>query len=232
MKASRGKGSPGAKAKSKTSRPKPASARKKPASKQSTTAAKKTKTKPRVSAAAIANARKMEKLDAKSPPRAPVAMLGASLQNSSYPKTYIAEVDVSLDDPNHTMTLTWTGPDAATQQTGPFHTSPGAGLRGLNCDDAATSQRSGTLCTPKGNFVVEAFASHLNTDSRATFVTFFKQSRGIGLHYFPTVPNYAASHGCVRIQDVRIARLIHDNARVGLTKVTVSGTWTKPPHQW
>jgi len=199
-----------------------------------------------VSKAAVARAKRLEKLDA-GPPRATkkksalgkaTAKLTAALsttnglKNPSFPQTYIAQVNVSLNDPIHTMTLTWTGPDAASQETGPFHTSPGAGLRGLNCDDTATSRRSGTLCTPKGTFAVEGFATRLNSDARATFVTFFVRSRGIGLHYFPTVPSVAASHGCVRIQNERVAQLIHDNARTGLTQVVVDGTWTKPPKQW
>jgi hypothetical protein len=188
-----------------------------------------------VSKAAIARAKRLEKLDA-GPPRAAkktaIRKAAAPLKNPSFPNTYIQQVHVSLNDPQHAMTLTWTGPDAASQQTGPFHTSPGAGLRGFNCNDVATSRRSGSLCTPKGTFAVESFASHLNSDSRATYVTFFVRARGIALHYFPTVPNVAASHGCVRVQDVRIAQLIHDNARAGLTQVVVDGTWTKPPNQW
>ena len=97
------------------------------------------------------------------------------------------------------MTLTWAGPQAAGQETGPFRTSPGAGAKGLNCDIAATSRRSGTKCTPKGTHTVEGFQRRLNSDARATFVTWFVQWRGIALHYFPSVPKYAASHGCVRI---------------------------------
>jgi hypothetical protein len=187
----------------------------------------------------------MEKLDA-APPRPgktksaagktrgklKVAAAAAAPESTSFPQTYISQVNVSLNDPMHAMTLTWTGPDAGSQVTGPFHTSPGAGLRGLNCDDVATSRRSGTLCTPKGTFIVESFAAHLNSDARATYVTFFVRARGIALHYFPTVPQVAASHGCVRIQDKSIAQLIHDNARAGLTKVVVDGTWTKPLKQW
>jgi hypothetical protein len=212
---------------------------------KSTGAKRKAPRKEVVSQAAIARAKRLEKLDA-GPPRAAkkkgaigetlgkkkTLVSTASLKNPSFPDTYIQQVHVSLNDPTHAMTLTWTGPDAASQQTGPFHTSPGAGLRGFNCDDVATSRRSGSLCTPKGTFTVEGFARHLNSDSRATYVTFFVRARGIGLHYFPTVPNVAASHGCVRIQDQRIAQLIHDNARAGLTQVVVNGTWTKPPKQW
>src|SRR5215831_8714532 len=95
-------------------------------------------------------------------------------------------------DPSHPfrnddfpLTLTWTGPKADSQATGPFRTSPGAGLKGLNCNDDATSRRSGSKCTPKGTRSVEGFARRLNSDSRATYVTWFMQSRGVALHYFP-----------------------------------------------
>jgi peptidoglycan hydrolase-like protein with peptidoglycan-binding domain len=146
--------------------------------------------------------------------------------------TYIKEISVSLDDPDHWLTLTWTGPNADSQETGPFRTSPGAGLRGLNCDDEATSRRSGSKCTPKGTYPVQGFQRRLNSDSRATYVTWFMQRRGIALHYFPTVPEYAASHGCVRIESEDVARLIQNNSRVDETQVVVGGTWTKPSKQW
>jgi hypothetical protein len=147
-------------------------------------------------------------------------------------ETYIQEISVSLDDPDHWLTLTWTGPNADSQETGPFRTSPGAGLRGLNCDDEATSRRSGSKCTPKGTYPVQGFQRRLNSDSRATYVTWFMQRRGVALHYFPIVPEYAASHGCVRIESEDVARLIQNNSRVDETQVVVSGTWTKPPRQW
>jgi len=190
----------------------------------------------------LARARKLEALDAGKPAvkpsrkRALAAQPQASaahpFRNDDFPQTYIQQISVSLDDPDHSLTLTWTGPNADSQETGPFRTSPGAGLRGLNCDDEATSRRSGSKCTPKGTYPVQAFQQRLNSDPRATYVTFFMQSRGIGLHYFPIVPSYAASHGCVRIESVDVARLIHDNSLVGDTHVVVSGTWTKPAKQW
>jgi len=154
------------------------------------------------------------------------------LRNDDFSQTYIREISVSLDDPDHWLTLTWTGPNADSQETGPFRTSPGAGLRGLNCDDEATSRRSGSKCTPKGTYPVQGFQPRLNSDSRATYVTWFMQRRGIALHYFPTVPDYAASHGCVRLESEHVARLIQDNSRVDQTQVVVNGTWTKPPKQW
>jgi len=151
---------------------------------------------------------------------------------NDFTDTYIKEISVSLDDPDHWLTLTWTGPNAGSQETGPFRTSPGAGLRGLNCDDETTSRRSGSKCTPKGTYPVQGFQRRLNSDSRATYVTWFMQRRGVALHYFPIVPAYAASHGCVRIESEDVARLIQNNSRVDETQVVVSGTWTKPSRQW
>jgi hypothetical protein len=212
----------------KTTAPKPAS-KKKPAVKTKTRA---------VAGAGLAKAKALERRDAaKAPaagPKAAPSRAGSSkpLRNSDFPDTYIKTVSVSLDDPNHWMTLTWTGPEASSQETGPFRTSPGAGMKGINCDDPATSRRSGTKCTPKGSLPVSGFQSRLNSDSRATFVTWFQRARGIALHYFPSVPTYAASHGCVRIESKRIAQLIQENSRIGLTKVVVDGTWTKPKKQW
>src|SRR5205814_2522230 len=153
-------------------------------------------------------------------------------RNDDFPQTYIQQISVSLDDPDHSLTLTWTGPKADSQETGPFRTSPGAGLKGLNCDDDATSRRSGSKCTPKGTRSVEGFARRLISDSRATYATWFMQSRGVALHYFPSVPEYAASHGCVRIESEDVARLSQNNSRVDETQVVVSGTWTKPSKQW
>src|SRR4026209_628730 len=141
------------------------------------------------------------------------------LPNDDFPQTYIREISVSLDDPDHCLTLAWTGPNADSQDTGPFKTSPGAGLRGLNCDNEATSRRSGSKCTPKGTYPVQGFQRRLNSDSRATYVTWFMQRRGIALHYCPIVPEYAASHGCVRIELVGVARLIQDNSLVDDTQV-------------
>ena len=81
----------------------------------------------------------------------PAADPSHPFRNDDFPQTYIQQISVSLDDPDHSLTLTWTGPKADSQQTGPFRTSPGAGLKGLNCDDDATSRRSGSKCTSERN---------------------------------------------------------------------------------
>ena len=171
----------------------------------------------------------------KSPGKALAAAAASAahpMRNGNFPDTYIKEISVKLDDPDHALTLKWTGPQAVAQDSGPFRSSPGAGMKGLNCDLVATSRRSGSKCTPKGTFAVSGFQSRLNSDSRATYVTWFVRARGIALHYFPSVPKYAASHGCVRIEKKSVAQLIQSNSRIGLTKVVIDGTWTKPAKQW
>jgi hypothetical protein len=194
----------------------------------------------------IAEAKKLEALDRPKTSRAPdkgkepspkrlelVSVSAAHpLRNSDFPETYIKQISVKLDDPDHPVTLTWTGPQAAEQESGPFRSSPGAGLKGLNCDDTATSRRSGSKCTPKGTFTVSGFQDSLNSDSRATYVTWFVRERGIALHYFPSVPKSAASHGCVRLQLKSVAQMIQSNSRIDLTSVVIDGTWTKPSKQW
>jgi hypothetical protein len=84
----------------------------------------------------IAEAKKLEALDRAEVLAAPAgALVAPPLRNSDFPNTYIKQISVRLDDPDHPVMLTWTGPQAAAQETGPFRSSPGAGLKGLNCDD-------------------------------------------------------------------------------------------------
>jgi lipoprotein-anchoring transpeptidase ErfK/SrfK len=60
--------------------------------------------------------------------------------------------------------------------------------------------------------------------SHCRHVTWFQIARGIAFHYYPQVPNYPASHGCVRLNE-HAAQLIHNNAKIGATEVIVSGRW-------
>jgi hypothetical protein len=86
----------------------------------------------------IARAKKLEALDAgKTPSKVsrkkalapqPLTLASHPLRNDDFPQTYIQEISVSLDDPDHWLTLTWAGPNSNSQETGPFRTSPGAGL--------------------------------------------------------------------------------------------------------
>ena len=48
----------------------------------------------------------------------PAADPSHPFRNDDFPQTYIQQISVSLDDPNHSLTLTWTGPKADSQETG------------------------------------------------------------------------------------------------------------------
>jgi hypothetical protein len=148
-----------------------------------------------------------------------------SLRNSDFPRTYISLIQVDLTSPHHWVRLTWSGPNAASQETGPFHSSPGRGLGYNNCDDVAESNRANSNCTPKGTRYVQAFSETMATAPNARFVTWFHATRGVAFHYYPDVPNYPASHGCVRLEDMRAAQLIHNNSKIGATEVVVGGKW-------
>jgi hypothetical protein len=215
----------------KTGSPKKTATKKAAAGKQSTSSKPTKKAAEPSLQERIKEAKKLEAIDRADAPRGR-ASAAYPLRNRNFPETYIKEISVKLDDPDHSLTLKWTGPQAADQDSGPFRSCPGAGSKGLNCDVVATSRRSGSKCTPKGTFAVSGFQSRLNSDSRATYVTWFVRERGIALHYFPSVPKYAASHGCVRLEKKSVAQLIQSNSRIGLTNVVIDGTWTKPPKQW
>ncbi len=140
--------------------------------------------------------------------------------NNLMAQTYISKVIVDLW--KQEVTLEWTGPNAAAQEKGPFHCSPGEGVSGVNCDDIATSKRSGTSCTPKGEFPVNYHERRFSQFPQAEWVTRFQDdSRGIALHYYPIVPEYPDSNGCVRIASLNAAKLIYDNTKSRQSVVSV-----------
>ena len=149
-----------------------------------------------------------------------------SLRNADYPNTYISLIEVDLTSPNHWVKLTWSGPDADSQETGPFHSSPGRGLGYNDCDDVDESNRQNSNCTPKGTMHVQGFSEDMATCPHCKFVTWFNIRREVAFHYYPDVPNYPASHGCVRLENMRNAQLIHNNSKIGATEVKVAGKWT------
>lgn len=153
-------------------------------------------------------------------------MASLALRNPDYPNTYIIAISVDLSSPNHWVRLSWTGSHAGEMRSGPFHSSPGAGTGANNCDDETESRREGSNCTPKGGRTVEGFSDNLGSHPSCRFVTWFDRSRGIAFHSHTDVPNYPASHGCVRLAE-EIAQLIHNNAVAGKTTVTVGGTWRR-----
>lgn len=148
-----------------------------------------------------------------------------ALRNIDFPRTYISRIHVDLASPNHWVTLTWSGPNARLQPTTQYRSSPGRGLGYNNCDDVAESNRTDSNCTPKGTTHVEAFSNSMQGSPECRYVTWFDTKRGIALHYYPFVPNYPASHGCVRL-DEYAAQLIHNNSKIGETEVIIDGKWT------
>ncbi len=156
-----------------------------------------------------------------------------STQVPGFPDPFINRVDVDLGNLASGLTITWS---RTTTETGAlpssFPISPGAGLCRVCCDDRATSRRSGTHCTPKGDFNVTRYGRghgrcSLNSTSWAHNATFFDEDpaiRGdIAIHTGP-LPGHPASHGCVRTTE-RASRIVFDNTRRTHTSVHVSGTW-------
>ncbi len=135
-------------------------------------------------------------------------------------QSYISKVIVDLW--KQEVTLVWTGSNAATQNKGPFHCTPGEGISGVNCDNVTTSQKSGTNCTPKGDFTVIRHERRFSEFPDAEWVTRFQDDyRGIAVHYYPIVPKYPDSNGCVRIANLEAAKLIHDYTKPGQSIVSV-----------
>ena len=137
-------------------------------------------------------------------------------------ETYISKVNVDLW--KQELTLEWTGPNATAEKKGPYHCTPGEGMPGLSCDNVASSRKGGTICTPKGEFPVLWKDTEYTKYPEAKWVTRFQDAnRGVALHYYPRVPEYPSSHGCVRIQSLEAAKLIHDNSKNRKTIVKVHG---------
>jgi hypothetical protein len=150
-------------------------------------------------------------------------------RNADFPNTYIAEV--GLDLTRLEATLRWTGPAAEQMPTGPYPTSVGAGLPGLDGDSVRVSNRRDTYLTPKGTHPVLGFSDHLRQTPECHYVTWIDLERTLALHSHWFIPDFPASHGCVRLP-YEAAKLIHNNSRVALTKVTVAGRWQPPPEEW
>lgn len=144
---------------------------------------------------------------------------------ADYPATFIKHIDVDLTSPNHGVTLTWDGPSAGAQKTGPFHSAPGAGCCEKDCDDKATSNLNGSHCTPKGDAVIHGHSCQMSKYPEAKNVSWFGRD-GVAFHFYPSVPNWPASHGCVRL-GMEASRMIYDNSVENTTTVTVDGTWKR-----
>lgn len=159
----------------------------------------------------------------------PAAENGAanlSLRTADYPDTHICSIHVDLTSPHHWVTLAWFGPLASKKEMGPFHSSPGKGLGDNNCDDNEESNRWGSNCTPKGLMHVEGFNDFVPSAPECLFVTWINVPREIAFHSNSNVPDYPASHGCIRLNE-HAAQLIHNNSISGKTEVVIDGTWRR-----
>ncbi|HEU4780774.1 MAG TPA: DUF4157 domain-containing protein, partial [Steroidobacteraceae bacterium] len=161
----------------------------------------------------------------------------ATRENIDFPDTRITDIAVDLAKPQ--LTITWLNPKSLALPAGPFKISAGAGKCCLDCNDVKTSNKPGSLCTPKGGpFAVYSKGCVLSDTAWAKNPTFFDDSRdGIAIHAGP-LPAYHASHGCVRTEE-DASEIIHDNTVFGKdfapnkekgksdsrTQVKVSGTW-------
>jgi hypothetical protein len=150
-----------------------------------------------------------------------------SLTNAGFPATFISRIHLDLSSPNQYVTLTWTGRDAARQESGPFCSSPGAGWGTNDCNDSIESNCQHSLCTPKGLRKVEGFSDRMKDGHGYRYVTWIDKGRAIAFHSYPLVASYPASQGCVRLEP-HVARLIYDNAIEGVTEILIDGTWTNP----
>ncbi|MCA9001486.1 MAG: L,D-transpeptidase [Planctomycetes bacterium] len=149
-------------------------------------------------------------------------------RNPGFPDTYIDRIYVDVTDPYHELTIHWTGPLAELGPTGPWRSNPGRGIPDCDCDDFEQSNMVDSWCTPKGLFPVAGFADHLTKVTACHYVTWIQHApRYIGLHSHIFVPSWADSHGCVRVA-YDVAKLIHNNSKVGDTLISIDGTWTRP----
>lgn len=131
---------------------------------------------------------------------------------------------VNLDVGTNELTIEWKDPTKIPPGSAGTHAiSPGSGLCCVDCDDETVSQKSGSLCTPKGGvWPVDHTGCALAGHPTARNPTYF-QRRGVAIHSGNT-SSPPQSHGCARTS-VEISELIHDNVVPEATEIASSGTW-------
>jgi hypothetical protein len=148
-----------------------------------------------------------------------------SRRNKDFPITHIGRIHLDVTSPKQNVDLTWVGPEASTQDTGPFPSSVGRGWGANDCNEAVESNCPDSRCTPKGVRKVEGFRDHMKDDHQLRYVTLIDARRGIAFHSHVSVPPYPASLGCVRLAP-KVARLIYDNSIAGVTEIVIDGQWS------
>jgi hypothetical protein len=131
---------------------------------------------------------------------------------------------VNLDVGTNELTIEWKDPTKIPPGSAGTHAiSPGSGLCCVDCDDETVSQKSGSLCTPKGGvWPVDDTGCALAGHPTAKNPTYF-QRRGVAIHSGNT-SSPPQSHGCARTS-LEISELIHDNVVRKVTEIASSGAW-------
>ncbi len=151
------------------------------------------------------------------------------MRNPDFPQTYIEAVYIDLSLPTNGVHLKWTGPLASEGPVGPWRLTPGRGSDGKDCDDVEDSNALNSLCTPKGAFLVAGFADHLEQTPICRYATWVLHApRYVAIHSHVDLPPVPASSGCIRTP-YEAAKLIHNNSLVGVTVVSIGGTWQGAP---
>lgn len=153
------------------------------------------------------------------------------MRNPDFPQTRIETVYIDLSSPTNGVHLKWTGPHASEGPVGPWCLTPGRGSEGKDCDSVEDSNALDSLCTPKGAFLVAGFADHLEQTPICRYATWILHApRYVAIHSHVELPTVPASSGCVRMP-YEAAKLIHNNSLVGVTVVSIGGTWQGTPQK-
>jgi len=151
-----------------------------------------------------------------------------AMRHPEFPRTYIEAVHIDLTAPNRWVQIKWAGPKSADAPTGPWQSTIGRGAEGFDCNDDRDSNTIDSFCTPKGVFFVSGFSDHLRLSRACEYATWVVYApRYIAMHSHHDLPREPASSGCVRMP-FEAAKLIHNNSIVGVTLVSITGTWVRP----
>jgi hypothetical protein len=153
-----------------------------------------------------------------------------AMRNPDFPRTHIEAVYIDLSAPTAGVHIKWAGPMASDGPTGPWRHTPGRGGECVDCDKVENSNTVDSRCTPKGAFPVVGFADHLRLNPSCLYATWVLYTpRYIAIHSHIDLPSVPASSGCIRMP-YATAKLIHNNSVVGVTIVSIYGTWQRPPN--
>ena len=151
-----------------------------------------------------------------------------AMRNPDFPRTHVEAVFIDLSQPSRGVRIKWAGAET-NGPAGPWRLTSGRGGEGIDCDDNDGSNTVNSRCTPKGVFPVAGFADHLKLTPQCLYATWVVYApRFVAIHSHTELPWIPASSGCIRMP-YETAKLIHNNSLVGVTLVSIYGTWRPPP---